>query len=501
VRSHDVRAFDFINAFAADLTADEVAALKRSPDVRYISPVVERHASWEGSFQPRENGSAYSTSQTMPYGVSMIHAPEVWPLTRGRGAVNVAVLDTGVDPTHPDLAANIVGGFNSYTKKNDPIDDNGHGTHVTGIVAALDNNIGVVGVAPEARIWAAKVLDKTGFGWDENVVAGIDWVISRKRELGGDWIMNLSLGSSQSSPLEKEAFRKVVDEGIIVVAAAGNRGFADVQFPAAYPGVIAVGAIDSASKLAPFSDYGPRLSVVAPGVQVISTAPVGSVPAAGVTLDTGTMIAAAPLTGSSRGQIVGPYVSCGLGYPQDFPATVARKIALIKRGEITFNEKVRNAQTAGAMAVVIFNHDTSPFTTWTLIRPGCETIPGCDDPKHAWPVTLAVSAADGERLRGDTNRTIDVGSWMDDYRLLSGTSMATPHVSGVVALIWSLAPNAVADRVREALFSSAIDLGAPGFDLTYGNGRVDALAAAKKLAPWRFNLPSPPPPRPHPSHP
>lgn len=495
-RRQNVRSFEWVRAFAADLTPDEVAALKRSPDVRYVSAVVERHASSEG---PLPNGSVYAASQSMPYGVSMIHADELWPLTRGGQEINVAILDTGVDSRHPDLIANITGSYNTFTKTGDVMDDHGHGTHVTGILAAVDNKIGVIGVAPEARIWSVKVLDKTGFGADENVVAGIDWVLNKKREIGGDWIMSLSLGSSQNSPVEEEAFERAVAEGLIVVAAAGNRSFPDVQFPAAYPGVIAVGAIDATGALASFSDHGPHLSVVAPGVRIPSTTIMGTVPSAGVTLDSGTMISANTIAGSGQGEVVGPYVYCGLGYPQDFPADVARKIALIKRGELYFNEKVRNAQKAGAMAVVIFNHDNSSFSTWTLFRPDCDTIEGCDDPTHPWPVALAVSAADGQRLLEGTNRIIDVGSWMDDYKMLSGTSMATPHVAGTAALIWSLSPGATPDRVREAIIASATDLGAPGFDLTFGWGMVDALAAAKKLAPWRFGIIVQPPRR-HPSH-
>src|SRR5438128_1142144 len=273
-RSHDVRPFWSVKAFAADLTADEVAELKRSADVRYVSAVVERHASVEDSGpplsgQPRAavihaDSSTYSTAQTIPYGVTMIRAPELWELTKGGGPVNVAILDTGIDATHADLAANYAGGYNIYKHLAAPTDDNGHGTHVAGIIGALDNNFGVIGVAPEVRLWSVKVLDRTGFGTDENVIAGLEWVIDKKHEVGGDWIVNLSLGAPYSSPVEQETFRRVIAEGILVSAAAGNRGEESVQYPAGYDGVIAVGAIDAKDNLASFSDHGPHLSVVAP---------------------------------------------------------------------------------------------------------------------------------------------------------------------------------------------------------------------------------------------
>jgi subtilisin family serine protease len=487
-RAHAVRAFEAVDAFAADLTADEVAALRRSSEVRFVTPTVERQLlSDRAPLHTAANGSAYRAAQSLPYGVIMIHATALWPYTRGAGPINVVTFDTGLDTKHPDLAANYVGGYNTFTQTDDPTDDNGHGTHVAGIIAAVDNDFGVVGVAPRARIWSVKVLDRTGFGLDENLVAAIDWVIGRKRAMGGDWIVNCSLGGSKNSPIEEEAFKRVIAEGIVIIAAAGNRAFPDVEFPASYDGVIAVGAVDSTGTLAPFSDHGPRLSLVAPGVRVLSTARAGSVSAAGVTMDNGPTLSAAALVGSSRGEFLAPFVACGLGNPEDFPSSVSGRIALVKRGSLTFNQKVRNAEAAGAVAVVIYNYnDTDNMNGWTLLRPDCQNIEGCDDPTHPWPVVLGVTAADGDRLLSDTTRKIDMGSWLDDYMLSSGTSMATPHVTGAAALIWSLAPKANAELVRDALRSTAIDLGPPGFDLNYGYGMVDALAAAKRIAPAVF---------------
>src|SRR6266852_1291440 len=470
-RAHAVRAFEVVDAFAADLTADEVAALRRSPEVRFVTPTVERHLLSEGPpLHAAANGSAYRTAQTVPYGITMIHANALWPYTRGAGPINVAIVDTGIDTKHPDLAANYAGGYNTFDQSDDPTDDNGHGTHVAGTIAAVDNNFGVVGVAPEARIWSVKALDRGGVGVDENIVSAIDWVIKKKRAIGGDWIMSLSLGAALSSPVEEEAFKRVLAEGVIVVAAAGNRGFSDVEYPAGYAGVIAVGAVDSTAKLAGFSDHGPRLSVVAPGVRVLSTARTGSIAAAEVALPSGTVITAAALGGSIRGEVVASYVACGLGRPEEFPDSVRGKIALIKRGELTFNQKVRNAQTAGALSVVIYNKDESDFKNWTLLRPDCEAIEGCDDTTHPWPLVLGISNTDGQRLLDDATQKMDMGSWLDDYTFMNGTSMACPHVSGALALIWSMAPNASPARVRDVLTGTAVDLGAPGFDETYGFG-------------------------------
>ena len=483
-RTHAVRTFHAVNGFAATLTEAEAAALRQLSDVRYVTKVVERHVAGDGaapSFAPTPDSAI---GQRLPYGIAMIHAPEVWAVTKGAGPINVAIVDTGIDRNHPDLVDNYAGGYNVFTRKNDPTDDHGHGTHVAGTIAARDNDIGVIGVAPEVHIWSVKVLDQFGVGTDENIADGTDWIIAKKHEVGGDWIMSLSLGGDMGSRLEEEAFKRVIAEGIIVVAAAGNEGVPVTQFPAAYDGVIAVGAVNSSTRLAAFSNYGPRMNIVGPGVGVISTAVEGTAPSNVVSLSTGATFVAASVQGSVVGEVKGHYVACGLGYPQDFPAEVKGNIALIKRGEIMFNTKVRNAQLAGATSVIIYNYDDSSYGYWTLFRPTCGD--DCDDDTHPWPVVLAISAADGARLLADPSRYIDMGQWVPNYIAFSGTSQATPHVSGTLALLWSLDPGRKPADLRDALLSTATDLGAPGFDATYAAGLVNALAAAQKLAPWRF---------------
>jgi subtilisin len=167
--------------------------------------------------------------QTLPLGVNRINAENL--ANRGAG-VNVAILDTGIDLTHPDLAANIAGGVNcsdgtSYQ------DQNGHGTHVAGIVAALDNGIGVVGVAPRVTLWAVRVLDATGTGEDVNIICGLDWVDARSPAHGGPiTVVNMSAGGpgtddgacgSVNGDLLHAAVCRVVADGVTVVVSAGKR--------------------------------------------------------------------------------------------------------------------------------------------------------------------------------------------------------------------------------------------------------------------------------------
>lgn len=493
--SHDVRTFRNFDFIGADLTQDEVNALRKSPDVDYIAPVVPRYIDGWSAVPVNATGgpgaiagqSHFQQMQTIWYGIDLVHARDVWPYTKGgAGAVNVVVMDTGIDYTHPDLKDRYQGGYNVFTKTNDPKDDHGHGTHVSGIIAAEDNNIGVVGVAPEAKLWAVKVLQANGSGSDESVAAGLDWVISKKHDAGGDWVINLSLGATSASDLERLAFAKAISEGILIVAAAGNSGDEFVQYPAAYDQVLAISAIDDKSAMADFSSWGPGVAFAAPGVAIMSTVPVGSVHVAEIGIDTST-VDAMPLAGSGTGTATAPTIFCGLGKPEDFPASTAGKIALINRGEVYFRDKVKNALAAGALGVVIVPVEDDPARgSWTLIIDSPDT-------SFKFPVVLSTTAKDGASLIAKAGETITVSNQADDYGRMSGTSMATPHATGVAALTWSLAPNATAQDMRLALKLSADDLGDKGYDYYYGYGRIDALSAAKYVAPGLFGLPPTPP--------
>jgi subtilisin family serine protease len=501
---HDLRELASVDGFAVDLTEDEATELRKSPEVRFITRTVERHllddASPRPPFRVTPNFSHTGTTQQVPYGVDMVRARELWPMTKGAGPINVAILDTGIDATHPDLPVNYAGGYNTFTRNNDPVDDHRHGTHVAGTIAAADNGIGVVGIAPEARVWAVKVLDSRGTGKDENMIAALEWVRATKNALGGRWVVSMSLGSGESSPLEAVAFARAIDDGILCVAAAGNSGRFALDYPAAYPDVVSVAAIDAESKLAAFSSGGAGLTISAPGVDVLSSVPVGMIPAAAVQPANGARFEALPLRGSPRGELTAQFAFCGLGAESDFADGRAKgKIAVMKRGVLKFAEKGRNAFAAGAIGIVVYNDtEFEDRQNWTLIRPDCDTQ-GCHDYEpdvtFDWPLAVALTKADGEKLlEASPLATLTIGAWTEDYSVFSGTSMATPHVSAVAALIWSLAPDATASDVKNALMRGAHDLGAFGYDTQFGFGLIDATTSARQLAPSRFGLPAAPPP-------
>ena len=164
-----------------------------------------------------------------------------------------------------------MGGISFVDGTTDYLDDNGHGTHVAGTVAALDNEIGVIGVAPQAELYAIKVLDQNGSGSYSDIIAGIEWAIDNNMN-----IINMSLGGTAKSRTLEKAVNKAYESGILLVAAAGNNGYAKkgtITYPAAYDSVIAVGAVDQNNNRASFSSVGRQLELMAPGVSILSTVP------------------------------------------------------------------------------------------------------------------------------------------------------------------------------------------------------------------------------------
>lgn len=222
-----------------------------------------------------------------PWGIRRVNAAGAWSATQGQG-VPVAIIDTGIDKNHPDLAGQVAGGFNALdpSKPDAWADDQGHGSHVAGTIAAKRDGQGVVGVAPLVRLYAVKVLDKDGNGGFADVIAGIEWAVKNKMA-----VANMSLGADEGSEALKRAVTAATKAGLTIVAAAGNSGAA-VGFPASYPETIAVAASDEKDAVAEFSSRGPEVDVIAPGVDVKSVKMGG-----GYVLLSGTSMATPHVTG------------------------------------------------------------------------------------------------------------------------------------------------------------------------------------------------------------
>lgn len=246
------------------LTEAEIKALARNPNVAAVEEDGQMYALLENLVF---EGQPSPLAETVPVGVSQIKAPAAWDASRGKG-IKVAVLDTGIDHLHPDLAANVKG-MVSFVPGETPMDGNSHGTHCAGTIAAAINGVGVVGVAPAAWLYAVKVLSNSGSGNWSWLIAGIDWCVKN-----GMNVLSMSLGGSGAPVALETMCNFAFSRGLLLMAAAGNSGGAVGQ-PGKYKNVIAVSAIDSSNVIAPFSSRGPEVELCAPGVNVLSTIPGG----------------------------------------------------------------------------------------------------------------------------------------------------------------------------------------------------------------------------------
>jgi subtilisin family serine protease len=205
-------------------------------------------------------------AETVDWSLTNYHIPIHWKATRGKN-VKVAVLDTGVDEAHPDLTGAIDDARDFTRSRFGPIDHHGHGTHTAGTIGARQNNVGVIGVAPDCRLLIGKVLGDDGSGASATVAAGIDWAC----DAGAD-IISMSLGSPQPDDVLLAAVTRAAAKGKFIIAAAGNDGRDNsVNYPARWRDTIAVGAVNQNGQLAPFSSRGPEVDIAAPGENILST--------------------------------------------------------------------------------------------------------------------------------------------------------------------------------------------------------------------------------------
>lgn len=290
IGGHVVYEFKLIPAVVVDVPANAVGKLKKMPGVERVEfdhqAVLFGKPPWAGG------GGGTQPAQTIPWGIERVKAPSVWSTTDGSvGVIQVAVLDTGVDYDHPDLANNIAWCVSTLrgrvsTKLRDCQDQNGHGTHVIGTIAALNNDIGVVGVAPGVKIYSIRVLDASGRGSYSDIAIGIeqailgpdgvadkdgDGIIAGDPDDDAAEVISMSLGGSADDSYLHNMIIQAYNAGIVIVAASGNEGFPSPGYPAAYPEVIAVGATDSSDNVPYWSNRQPEVS--APGVDILSTYP------------------------------------------------------------------------------------------------------------------------------------------------------------------------------------------------------------------------------------
>ncbi|WP_225442635.1 S8 family peptidase [Paenibacillus lycopersici] len=252
-----IRHLPFIEAFSLPVTSELLAAapaggiwVENDPQVA-VHAVVHKPAS-------REKG--------IPWGVQEIRAPQAWSSTTGH-RVKVGIIDTGVDFSHPDLKQSLGRGINLLNRGTLPHDDNGHGTHIAGTIAAANQVHGMIGVAPRATVHPVKAFDHNGSAFVSDIVLGIDWCVR-----SGMDIVNMSFGMKTRSKSLLTAVNNAFNAGVIIVASSGNDGKRkSIDYPARYPQTIAVGATNRLRRIAPFSNRGMYIDVYAPGDKILSS--------------------------------------------------------------------------------------------------------------------------------------------------------------------------------------------------------------------------------------
>jgi len=521
-----------------DMTVEEALEIYRNdPDVEYAEPNYLRYAA-----ATTPNDTFFSNL----WGLNNINAPEAWDITTGNSNVVVAVLDSGVDYNHPDLAANIwtnpgeiagngfdddgngkiddARGWDFVDDDNDPMDSDDHGTHVAGTIAAEGNNsAGITGVVWTAQIMPLRFLDAFGSGTVADAIEAIDYAIDN-----GAKIINASYGSYTFSPLERDAIATARDAGILFVAAAGNDNWnndsATKHYPSSYDlaNIIAVAATDQSDARASFSNYGvTSVDVAAPGTFILSARPDrrtvwsndfddgdisnwstgGSNNSWGVTNEYNRS-SPNSLTDFPYSNYVGGTDSYAQTENIDLSSSAGSKLTFWWRG---------NIPESGDYFSVQASTDGMSWTTLYL-KIGNQIGQLWYGTVSSFIETTAdLGAYDGSntfylRFRFQSDPDLDVGEgwFIDDvevtaadtsyvnpqgqyYQYFQGTSMATPHVAGLAALIWGLDLGQTYAQVKQRILNGVeVKSGLKGTIMT--GGRINAYNSVRNAPNSPSNL-------------
>lgn len=439
--------FESLDAFSVSLPSQALKGLGNNPNVLYVE----------------EDPKRFLMSETSPYGIAMVQANDLslQPASANR---KICIIDSGFDASHEDLPNNNVNGTNDSGTGNWFTDENHHGTHVAGTIAAVaNNNTGVVGVfgSENVSLHIIKVFDAAGWAYSSSLVAA-----GQACEAAGANVISMSLGGTFSSRTEDRYFSDAYSRGVLSIAAAGNDGNTRKSYPASYSGVMSVAAIDENKVVASFSQQNSEVEVAAPGVGVKSTVPMGTGSEASLTVGS-TLFAGFAMDGSPNATANGAVADCGIG--DSACSNAAGKICVIQRGTVSFSDKVLNCQAGGGIGAVIYNNE--PGALSGTLNGVVTSIP-----------SIGISDTDGATLMGMLGQSASEFVGAGNYAYFDGTSMATPHVSAVAALVWSNHQACSNADIRNALDATAEDLGSAGRDVAYGYGLVQARAASDYLA-------------------
>ena len=449
-----------MDAMAVEVPLTALKGLQNNPNVEYVEEDLVRRPF---ALTSASTGTPYALGQLVPYGIKQTQS-DLLPDTNV-GSRKVCIIDSGIDRAHEDLtgnAINMTGQYDSGTG-NWYTDENSHGTHVAGTIAAVNNSLGVVGVNSNKRLklHIVKVFGADGWAYSSTLASAANQCAA-----AGANVISMSLGGGASNTTESNAFATLQSKGLLNIAAAGNDGNTVISYPAGYSSVMMVGAVDEFKQWATFSQYNTKMEIAGPGVQVLSTVPTGTGLANDLTVG-GVKYVAGAITGSPVKTATGGLVDFGLG--DRTTTTATGKVCLIARGTVDFATKVMNCQNSGGVGAVVYNNVAGAFsgTMGTTVA----SIP-----------SVTVTQADGTALKGRLGQSATVAVTRTNYSYFDGTSMATPHVSAVAALVWSYYPTCTGSQIRATLTKSAQDLGTAGRDTKYGFGLVQAKAAKDRIA-------------------
>ncbi|MTW14397.1 S8 family serine peptidase [Pseudoduganella eburnea] len=447
-----------MDAMAVEVPAQAVKGLEHNPNVLLVEEDVKRTAL---SLTTPSTGTPYQLGQSVPWGIKAVQADQLSDANTSNR--KVCIIDSGYDNSHEDLFGNnVTGEYDSgtgwwYT------DENHHGSHVAGTIAAINNSgVGVVGVNPNKnlKLHIVKVFGASGWAYSSTLTTAVNKCVT-----AGANVISMSLGGGASSKTEQRAFDSAQTKGILSIAAAGNDGNTVISYPAGYSSVMMVAAVDENKAWASFSQYNTKVEISGPGVGVLSTVPMGAGSESHLTVGA-TTYTPGDMTGSPKTTATAALADFGLGDAVN--SAVSGKVCLIQRGTVDFATKVSNCQASGGVGAIVYNNVAGGFggTLGTTVT----NIP-----------SVTASDTDGAAMKAQLGQSATVQVKATNYAYYDGTSMATPHVSAVAALVWSYFPTCTGSQIRSSLTKSALDLDAAGKDNKTGYGLVQAKAAYDRI--------------------
>ncbi|MGY5539426.1 S8 family serine peptidase [Vibrio brasiliensis] len=431
----------------------------------------------------------YLLSETVPWGYTTVNAQLLDDANAGNRTV--CIIDSGYDLSHNDLSGNRVSGTNDSGTGSwsAPGNNNAHGTHVAGTIAAMANNEGIKGVMPNQNVnlHIVKVFNESGWGYSSSLVKAIQTCADN-----GANVVNMSLGGSQSSVTEQNALQRIYDQGVLLIAAAGNDGNTAHSYPASYDSVMSVAALDNQNAHAAFSQATDQVEISGPGVAILSTVTIGEGKLSDIQLDGVSQFDRGIVphnrlvqrSGNYQSEPVAGSVTASLGVCDTSNgrftcADMTNKICLVERignqgsGSYPEIDAVQACSDAGARASIVYSNSDLP---------GLQNPFLVDTNDTARILSVTVDREFGQQLLAYAGQEISVSTTLgEDYEYYNGTSMATPHVTGVAGLVWSYYPTCTAAQIRSVLTKTATDIDVAGRDNRTGYGLVDSDAAVKYL--------------------